>query len=308
MYVVFLFIDGVGLGTETEVNPFYKNNYRGFSAMAGEQPFSKKANELSEENHVFKSVDARLGVEGLPQSGTGQTALLTGKNAAKEIGKHFGPFPHSGIKHFIEEDSLFTKAQEIGKSCQFLNAYPDIFFEKARKRDRWSCTTLMAKSADVSLNTTEEVKRGKALTAEITQQAWREQLHIDVPEISPEQAADRLLNQSEDFDLLLHEYYLTDKAGHSREMKKAENFLQIYDRFLWQLIQSKPPNLTIVLCSDHGNIEDLSIKTHTLHEVPLFAYGPGAQYFATASSIMDVTPGIIEVLKNGRNTDLPSHS
>jgi hypothetical protein len=298
MCTVFLFVDGLGLGRENEANPFHKNTYRGFSAMSGEQPFSKEARQLSDENHVFKSVDARLGVEGLPQSGTGQTALFTGENAAKEIGKHFGPFPHSGIKHFIKEQCLFIMAQRLGKNCQFLNAYPDIFFEKARKKNRWSCTTLMAKSADLSLNTAEEVKRGKALTAEITQKAWREQLNIDVPEISPEQAADRLLKQSECFDLLLHEYYLTDKAGHSREMEKAEHFLQTYDRFLWQLIQNKPPNLTVVLCSDHGNIEDLSIKTHTLHKVPLFAYGPGAQHFLKASSIMDVTPGIIEVLKD----------
>lgn len=297
MSVIFLFIDGVGLGKASAANPFTQCTYRGFSAMAGEQEFSGKATELTDTDHLFKFLDARLGVEGLPQSGTGQTALFTGKNAPQEIGKHFGPFPHSGIKPFLKSDSLFAKAKELEKRCNFINAYPNIFFQKARKRNRWSCTTLMTKSADISLNTTKEVKEGKALTAELTQQAWREHLNIDVPEISPEEAADRLLEQTEQYDLLLHEYYLTDKAGHSQELEKATGFLKTYDRFLWHLINQKPTETTIVLCSDHGNVEDLSIKTHTFNHVPLFVYGPGASKFKNAQSIMDVTPGIIDVLR-----------
>lgn len=293
MSVIFLFIDGVGLGKANGANPFTQSTYRGFSAMAGDQEFSKKAAELTETNHLFKFMDARLGVEGLPQSGTGQTALFTGKNASKKIGKHFGPFPHSGIKPFLKEQSLFIKAKQQGKSCSFINAYPDIFFKKVRKRDRWSCTTLMTKSADIPLNTTREVKNRTALTAELTQQAWRKQLNIDVPEISPEQAADRLLEQAESYDLLLHEYYLTDKAGHSQELDKAAGFLNTYDRFLWHLINQKNRETTIVLSSDHGNVEDLSTKTHTFNHVPLFVYGPGTELFSNAQSIMDVTPAIL---------------
>ncbi|MEL7833197.1 alkaline phosphatase family protein [Fodinibius sp. N2] len=296
MSVIFLFIDGVGLGKANKANPFTQSTYRGFSAMAGDQSFTKKASELTETNYLFKYVDARLGVEGLPQSGTGQTALFTGKNASKKIGKHFGPFPHSGIKPFLKKESLFIKAKELGKRANFINAYPDIFFQKARKRNRWSCTTLMTKSANISLNTTKEVKNGQALTAELTQQAWGEHLDIDVPEISPEEAADRLLEQNEKYDLLLHEYYLTDKAGHSQELDKAAHYLQTYDRFLWHLINKKNSDTTIVLCSDHGNVEDLSTKTHTFNKVPLFTYGPGALQFKKAQSIMDVTPGIIEEL------------
>ena len=110
MSVIFIFIDGVGLGKADDSNPFTHSTYRGFSAMAGDQEFTEKASEQAETNHLFKYVDARLGVDGLPQSGTGQTALFTGKNAPKEIGKHFGPFPHSGIKPFLKEQSLFIKA------------------------------------------------------------------------------------------------------------------------------------------------------------------------------------------------------
>lgn len=297
MSVIFLFIDGVGLGKEDKMNPFFNTDVRGFTALAGEQNFSEKADGFVKKTHLFKKVDATLGVEGLPQSGTGQTTLLSGKNAAKEIGRHFGPFPHSGIKYLLEEESLFLKAQKKNKKCHFINAYPDIFFRKAEQKNRWSCTTLMTKSANISLNTAEEIKKGKALTAELTQKSWKEQLQIEVPEITPEEAAIRIINQSVNYDLLLHEYYLTDKAGHSQDKKRANQFIHIYDRFLRHLIKLKPATTSLVLCSDHGNVENLSIKTHTYNAVPLVCLGPGAPVFSQAQSIQDVTPGMVKILE-----------
>ena len=296
MSIIFLFIDGVGLGEATPYNPLFNERWKGFSSIAAGQQLTEKAEPIQRENHLFKAVDATLGIDGLPQSGTGQAALFSGENAAKEIGKQFGPFPHSGTKHLLKNQSLFIKAQQKGKKCTFINAYPDIFFKKASVRNRWSCTTLMTKSANIPLNGEQEVKKGTAVTAGLTQKAWREQLGIDVPEIDPGQAARRVLRQAGDNELVLHEFYLTDKAGHSQEQEKAENVLQRYDRFLQVLIKEKEEKTTLVLCSDHGNIEDLSTKTHTLNKVPLFVLGPGADRFIQAESIMDVTPGILRIL------------
>ena len=299
MGVIFLFVDGVGLGEKTSANPFLKDDIAGFDTITDGQAFSLDTHSINRQQHLFKAIDATLDVEGLPQSGTGQTALFTGKNASKKIGKHFGPFPHSGIQSFLKEESLFHKAKELNKTCSFVNAYPDIFFQKVAEKNRWSCTTLMAKSAEVQLNTEDEVKKERALTAELTQQAWREQLNIPIPEITPEQAADRLLQQAVNFDLILHEYYLTDKAGHSQEMHQAQQLLGIYGRFLKTMIERKPKEVTLVLCSDHGNIEDLATKTHTLNPVPLFVHGPGAPLFSQVQSIMGITPSILETLKKG---------
>lgn len=296
MAVVFLFIDGVGLGENNVLNPLADRPWQSFSAMAGGQAFTNQAQPIAEEEHFFKAVDATLHVDGLPQSGTGQATLFSGENAAKEIGKHFGPFPHSGTKHLLKNQSLFNKARQQGKKCSFINAYPEIFFRKAKARNRWSCTTLMTKSAGIPLNTTNEVKEGTAITAGITQKAWREKLGIDVPEITPKQAAGRLLTEAGKYDLLLHEYYLTDKAGHSQKKEKAHRVINRYDIFLQEIIQSKPADMTIVLCSDHGNVEDLSTKTHTFNKVPLYVNGPGAHVFYEAESIMDVTPGVLRVL------------
>jgi hypothetical protein len=296
MSLIFLFIDGVGLGDENDHNPFMQQSYEAFTNMADGQPFTSKAGMVTGEKHLFKSIDATLNVEGLPQSGTGQTALFSGENAPKVIGKHFGPFPHSGIKHLLREQSLFIKAHRQGKSCHFINAYPDIFFKKSQKRNRWSCTTLMTKSAGLSLNGSETVRQQNALTAGLTQKGWRDHLNIDIPVIEPAEAARRLLKQSRHYDLLLHEYYLTDKAGHSQDESKASSILTTYDHFLQILIEEKDPGYTLVLSSDHGNVEDLSTKTHTLNRVPLFVYGPGARSFEKAQSITDVTPAILKVL------------
>lgn len=297
MHTIFLFVDGVGVGPAGDDNPFCRQTYGAFEMMTGGQPFTGEAEAVRDSNHFFKAVDANLEVQGLPQSGTGQTALFTGKNAAQEIGKHFGPWPHSGIKHLLKKESVFNKVQMLGKSAKFINAYPEVFFENARKRDRWTATTLMTKAAGIELNGPNEVKMEKAVTAGITQRAWREKLEIEVPVISPPAAARRLLKQSQHYDLMLHEYYLTDKAGHSRDHKKAAEHLSVYDEFLDTLIREKSNSTTIVLSSDHGNIEDLSTKSHRRNRVPLFVAGPGAEAFFKANSILDATPGIIETMK-----------
>lgn len=296
MAVIFLFIDGVGMGEEEESNPFYKAGFPAFVRMAGGQSFSKIATPVQDGDHLFKGIDATLDVEGLPQSGTGQTTLFTGENAAQKIGRHFGPFPHSGIKPLLREKNIFIKAKEQGKSSYFMNAYPDIFFERARKRNRWSCTTLMTKSADIPLNTAEDVRNGRALTAGITQRDWKKILGVDIPEISEEEAARRVLKMAGKKDLVLYEYYLTDKAGHAQDQERAKEVIGRFDAFLKPLIENKRDRDTIVLTSDHGNVEDLSVKTHTLNKVPIFIYGPRATAFQKVKSIKEVTPAILQIL------------
>ena len=295
MAVLFVFIDGVGLGVKGNQNPFSNNRYESFEQLTG-GIFSNKAEEVITADHLFKPIDANLGVEGLPQSGTGQTALFTGRNAAKEIGKHFGPFPHSGIKPFLKKESVFHGVKALGLDPYFLNAYPPIFFKHAQKRNRWSCTTLMTKSAGLKLNSTEEVLQETALTAEIIQNAWREKLGIDLPKITPTDAAKRALNMLQEKDLLLYEYYLTDKAGHTQKEEDAERVLRPLDEFLQYIIAHKSGNDTLVITSDHGNLEDLSTKTHTRNKVPLFVIGKNTNLFKGVESLTHVKDKILEAV------------
>jgi len=290
--VIFLFIDGVGIGNESKENPFFLDSYESFQILSGEN-FFKNGDGVNTSNQIYKAIDANLEVEGLPQSGTGQTTLFTGQNASKVIGKHFGPYPHSGIKHLLKEQSIFHAIKEGGKKPCFLNAYPPIFFEHAKRRNRWSCTTLMTKSADVKLNSTEDVLAERALTAEIVQNAWREKLDINIPKITATDAAQRLLNVVPDYDLVLYEYYLTDKAGHNKSQDDARRVLQRLDEFLLHIIKHKRSKDVLVITSDHGNLEDLSVKTHTRNEIPLFVMGEGIDHFKEVESLVGVKEGIL---------------
>lgn len=295
MSVIFIFIDGVGIGEASSENPFFVDTYESFQILSGEN-FSKAGKPILSSNHIYKPIDANLGIEGLPQSGTGQTTMFTGENASKLIGKHFGPYPHTGIKHLLKSQSVFHAVKEMGKKPFFMNAYPPIFFEIAEKRNRWSCTTLMAQSAGLKLNSTEEVLNEQALTAEIVQNAWRERLEIDIPKINATQAAQRLLNVIPNYDLVLYEYYLTDKAGHNKKLEDARIVLNTLDEFLLHIIKNKKSEDVLVITSDHGNLEDLYVKTHTRNEVPLFVMGNGVEAFGKVDSLIGVKEGILKFI------------
>lgn len=295
MAVIFIFIDGVGLGERGAKNPFSISKYESFQILS-DGDFFEDPKVIHQQNHLFKPIDANLEVEGLPQSGTGQTTMFTGVNASKKIGKHFGPYPHSGIKPLLKKQSIFHAVKEIEKTPYFLNAYPPIFFEFAKKRNRWSCTTLMTKSAGVRLNSIKEIENEEALTAEIVQNAWRDRLDIDIPKITATDAAQRLLNVVPDYDLVLYEYYLTDKAGHNKSEEDAERVLKPLDEFLLHILNNMNSSDTLVITSDHGNLEDLSVKTHTRNAVPLMVYGNLADQFSEVESLIDVKNGILKVV------------
>ncbi len=295
MAVIFIFIDGVGIGNKSEENPFLLNKYKSFELLS-DGNFFKGSDGVSTSSQLYKGIDANLGIEGLPQSGTGQTTLFTGENASQVIGKHFGPYPHSGIKHLLQDQSIFQAVQQSGKKPYFMNAYPPIFFELSEKRNRWSCTTLMTKSANITLNSTKEVLNGSALTAEIVQNAWRERLNIDIPKITATEAGRRLLDVVPNYDLVLYEYYLTDKAGHNKNLEDAQRVLQPLDEFLLHIIENKRSQDVLVITSDHGNLEDLSVKTHTRNEVPLFVLGEEIGGFKNIDSLVGVKNQILKVL------------
>lgn len=297
MSVLFLFVDGIGIGDDHADNPFSSFEWPGFRSITNGQSLTQSAQYSSSSSLVFKPVDATLGVDGLPQSGTGQATLFSGQNASRIIDKHFGPYPHSGIKHLLIEDSLFHKVQELNKKPYFINAFPQVFFDRANVRNRWSCCTLMTKSVGLKLNSVDEVLNEEAITAEIIQDYWRQHLSLDIPAITIQEAAARVSKVSSQYDLTLMEYYLTDKAGHEQAMDSAFKAIERLDTFLQFYIQVKPENQTIVLTSDHGNIEDLSVKTHTMNPVPLIVNGPKANHFIDVESIQDITSAILSSLK-----------
>ncbi len=296
--VLFVFLDGVGLGPASDANPFATLSLPAFERLAGGQQWTDAARPIRDATHVFVPIDATLGIPGLPQSGTGQAALFSGENAAAAHGAHFGPYPPTAVRPILAAHSIYQRLldQDVpADALTFANAYPDRFFAAAEARGRWTVTTFMANAAGVRLRTARDLAAGDALTADLTDVGWQRLVEPDLPVITEADAAERLLEMARRHRFTLFEYFLTDKAGHSRDADRAADILTSLDRFFAALL-GRLGDVLLVVSSDHGNLEDLGTKSHTTNPVPLVALGPDAGRFAGAASLLDVTPALISAM------------
>lgn len=262
-----LFLDGVGIGKEDyEYNPFFKYDFKTFSEILGAIP-SIENSVISKNGFHLTPVDASLGIEGLPQSGTGQTSIFCGINAAAFIGKHFGPYPYSTLIPVIKEKNIFADYIALEKKPYFANAYPKVFFDYLKEgKSRLSVTSLSCKLSGLRLNRSSDVRKGRALSAEITNERWNKKMGYSLPILKPGTAAKRLILIAMRNDFTLYEYFLTDHLGHGRYDEDLETTLRTLDEFLFTILdEADKSELTLIICSDHGNFEDLSCKTHTLN-------------------------------------------
>lgn len=296
MSVLWVFLDGVGLGPPGD-NPFASLDLPAFHTLGGGQRWTADATPIRRADHVFIPIDATLDVEGLPQSGTGQGALFTGHDAIRAHGRHFGPYPPTKVRPLVEQHSVFARLAAVvgAERLAFANAYPQRFFQMVEARGRWTVTTLAASAAGVRLRGGDDLAAGRALASDLTGQGWRRLIDPSFESVTEAQAAGHLLGLLADHDFVLQEYFLTDKAGHSQDADRARDVLQSLDRFFASLLGGLGDDL-LVITSDHGNLEDLGTKSHTRNPVPLVALGPGADAFADAQSLLDVTPAIVRVL------------
>jgi len=241
-------------------------------------------------------LDPLMGVEGLPQSGTGQTALLTGENAAILYGRHFGPWVPVPLRTLMMERNLLALARSDGLSCAFANAYPSRFREIAWSR-RPAGPPLAAHGAGLLNRTEDELSRGDAVSSEILNTAWRSRLGLThLPELTPEEAGKNLARITAQADFTLFAHYSTDTAGHQRTMGAAVEALQRVDRFLGGVLGDLHPETLLVVASDHGNLEDIT-RGHTLNPTFNLLSGPGAVDLAPRlRHITDLAPALLEYM------------
>ncbi len=292
-----IFIDGVGIGKEDyEFNPFFKYGFKTFSELFGKIP-SLKNPVIKLKDKIIFPADARLGVEGLPQSGTGQTSIFCGINAAEFVGKHFGPYPYSTLIPVIKEKNIFLHFLKKKQKAFFANAYPKVFFDYLKSgRQRLSVTSLSCRLSGMRLNKVTDVRKGNALTAEITNERWNTKLGYNLTVIKPETAARRLLRISSQNKFTLYEYFLTDHVGHGRYDGETESTLKTLDIFLYTILKGLDYNKsTLLICSDHGNFEDLSVKTHTMNPSLTISAGRNSEnLFNEIKNISQIKDAIIE--------------
>lgn len=263
--VMMIFVDGWGIGKNNpDINPFIKFKFNFFNDFFGSVPTLRKS-KIQSKYFTIRPINATMGVKGLPQSGTGQTAIFCGFNASKFIGKHFGPYPYSTLKPLIQKKNIFIELEQKNFRTYFSNAYPQRFFDYLKNgRKTLSVTIYSYLSAGKKLNDVNVLLDRKAITAEITNEIWNSRLGYNLPLRKPQEAGEIFYEISKQFNFNLFEYFLTDYAGHSRDFNYAFEVLNIFDGFLEGIVNKMnfSKDLLIVI-SDHGNIEDLSLKGHT---------------------------------------------
>jgi hypothetical protein len=293
--VIFVFLDGIGLGPADESNPFWGAETPHLRRLLG-GPLVQGA-EVCGPALLCRGIDATLGVPGLPQSGSGQTALFTGVNAAQLAGRHIFAFPTARLRQVIAERSVLKRAVERGLRATLANAYSDGYWEwvKKRRRGRHSASTLTNLAAGLPFRTFDDLRQGRAVYWDITHEVSRQHFQAELEPVSSHEAGRRLAHLGAAHHLVLYESFLPDLAGHRRLPWPVEWTLSRVDGLLGGLFEARPEGATVVVCSDHGNVEDSAFKGHTTNPVPLLVVGPGAgaTVWEGVRAITDVSGAIL---------------
>ncbi len=217
------------------------------------------------------AMDATLGVPGLPQSATGQTCWLTGQNAVAAMGEHFGPQPGPTLRRMLDESSLPVRLTQTGRRAALLNVYPPPYFTAQAKRARHGCFPYSFLAAGLPLNPPGLPLLSPTLGLDF-RAPWQAQGSLDDWRRQGEALAG-----VQGHDLLVFDAWFSDLLGHEgREpppeglYRAATEYLRCLDALLEGLLTA---GAAVVLSSDHGNFENLGVKSHTLARVPFAASG-----------------------------------
>jgi 2,3-bisphosphoglycerate-independent phosphoglycerate mutase len=296
--ILFVFLDGVGLAPAGPDNPLSQVPMPHLQDWLGGPLVLNGVGQdaiLPRGKITLRALDACLGMPGLPQSATGQTALFTGLNAPALVGDHITAFPTEPLRQVIAEHSLLKRVAQAGGRVLFANAHSERFWQMIRQgKRRLGASTLTALAAGARIPTLTDLVEGRAVLWDITHEVASSYLGYELPLVSPEEAGMRLARLAGEYDLVLYESFLTDLAGHQRI--EPEWVLTRLDAFLGEILAHRTSETTLLVCSDHGNLEDTTTKNHTINPVPLLAVGPAAECFRHATAITDVAPAILASL------------
>ncbi|MBI4771869.1 MAG: hypothetical protein HY784_16015 [Chloroflexi bacterium] len=247
MRILFLFLDGVGLGQpDAENNPF----------ITAEIP------------NLLGLLDGRRPLADTPRLETAR--------------------------------ALFIKLKALGVDAALLNAYPQRYFDAIRSgRRSYSAIPLAVTAAGLPLLTTADLRAGRALSADFTGEGWRTELKIhDAPVYSPREAGRKLAELAASRHFSFFEHWPTDYAGHRGTLAEARAVLERFDAVLGGLLEAWDDDAGLILItSDHGNLEDLNHKHHTLNRVPTFVIGAARAAFAHGlSDLTHFTPAVLKLL------------
>ncbi len=306
--VTFIFIDGCGVGRAGPANPF-------FLAKSRFLPFWQGGMRLPD-GTPLTAIDATLGIPGAPQSASGQTALFCGAAAADVEWRHRNGYPDRALRRIIMKKNLLSQLAAKGTAARYLNAYPaheELFTSRHVRIEPdgrlWfspefpegfkkmiSVTSCMLLAGGQKPFGAKDILAGKALYQDYSNRQLNER-GLALPEFSPTQAAEVLRGASRRFDFILYEYFQTDLYAHRKALEECVTLVRDLDTLIGSLLASLDKKRhTLVLTSDHGNLEDYPARGHSRNPVPLIAWGRhGARLRKRIKSISDVSPAILEL-------------
>ncbi|MBK9925738.1 MAG: metalloenzyme domain-containing protein [Anaerolineales bacterium] len=299
-------MDGIGLGeNDPETNPLARAKMPNLNALLDGRSLLKESAPFVGEHASLLAIDPNVGVDGLPQSATGQAMLLTGVNVSAEIGYHYGPKPNPEVAAYLNGGTLFSRCVEAGKKTTLLNAYPPRYFDGIDSGKRnYSSIPMAVTNAGLELFRHEDYFAGRALSADFTGEGWRTMLGFpDAPLMEPHDAGRKLASLAMEYDFSLFEYWASDYAGHKQQMGTAVGLMEAFDGVIGGLVESGKweDELLIVVTSDHGNMEDMSTRRHTDAMVPALVIGEKnarEEFTHDMKNITDIAPAIWKAVEN----------
>ena len=301
--VSLIFIDGWGIGEDTrELNPYFHASTPFLDQITEGYGLRQPFPPIIKGDYAVIPTDACLGVAGLPQSATGQTAIVTGINTPLLMGRHINGYPGNDLRKIIASTNIMQTTIDSGLTTFLINAYSPEYFNiiSAGKR-KHAAFALMALAAEVPFASLDDLLCQESIYQDITNHLLQERGH-DIPAREPTEAGILYGEIAKKYDFSVFEYFQTDAVGHKKDMKAAVRIYETLDLFFTGVkrdFDSEEDALIIV--SDHGNIEDVSTGSHTRNPVPTILLGKRAvRHAAMIKDITDIS-FLIRTILNKRN-------
>lgn len=219
-----------------------------------------------------EALGATLGVPGLPQSGTGQSCWLTGRDAVRVMGEHFGPHPGPTLRRLLAQEGLPVRLTRAGGRAALANHYPPAYHAAQARRPRPGCFPWAFQAAGLPLGPPDVPPVSPTLGLGYAA-PWPE----ETPLAGVARLGERLARAARTHDLIAADLWLSDLLGHRGQMPVPADalaagraYLRRVDALLAGLLEG---GARVIVSSDHGNLENLRIKGHTLARVPFAGAG-----------------------------------
>ena len=297
MSIIFVFVDGIGLRSHSIDNPFATTPQPHIAALLGGPLLLEQVGRHP--HALLSALDATMGWPGLPQSGTGQTALFAGINAAQLVERHQSHFPPTALQATLQQRSMLHRGQAYGGST-FANAFDAGYWQAvANRKLRKSASVIASEGANITFRDVDDLAAGRALSWDITNHVMHQRHPQRIAVIDAFTAGAHLARLAHGYAITLYETFLTDLVGHGRgDVTSAEVVTRI-DGLIGGIVANLRPQDSLVLSSDHGNFECPHDKGHTTNPVPLLVVGPACDTLQHIQSICDVADALEAVMQQG---------